>query len=736
MPFNENVNLEEQPNVIRSEHSEEISVGDTHGNFLKKLYELVQNGILELADKGDYQRLCEIYRALDVTKITSEDIKLNKEAFEGLKQEFDGIIKKSKINKEAGLTRYIGDELCDRGGNDYFSLKLFEKLGEDGAPFEILASDHGMEFWEAYQNDFTTDNLVISGPQRRSLENLIKLIKGGIVDKDEIISIIEKYYKPNLKLISYSVKDEPLDKIEIFTHTIIGFESIQAVAEYYGIDYKDNTVTDLCDTIDAINARFAWDIALGNMKSAKCIGDEERVLYPEDSKSIFSAVSSTDYPKIKYPVQRIIWHRVNDLKLFQEEVAALKAQNNKYYVTSFIHGHEGATSGIVKKILLPIITGYLHDTLEPILGKMPTLKGVIFDWVAAHDFRLNAWQDDLNDISKKYLTECESKIQLDEKQFSDFFAKAKFRDKLFLDKSNQIIREFLYRYENAASKEKKALVSVTPYHQNTDNDAGHAQVGRTKENINGFEYQGGDFHVYAAKKGDRCSPKNETLSAKGDQALPQGVIQNATNVLTKAYGSLLRDVSQFLGEGGNKLSQWPETKIDKHVTDRITFLTLLQAEIKKYENNPNFSEDSKLMINKFEEKIKVLNDRIQEMDGLIKEIDFLSGEFQKFINKAKFSSIPVGIDEKKLSIVAALERINVIKYDVINEWIIKNEKVEPEKLFKYLLEYKAKNGDGLEQKSIYDVLGQHRKPGFFAPKKTASQKHIDNMLKKMTTLKK
>lgn len=114
----------------------QITIGDLHGNAMKLMFMLVKHGIATNINEAEYNRLVEIY------KTPTQD--LTKKHLD----EFNQILSKIEFSKDS-LVRLIGDELADRGNNDYFTLKILEKLNEHKVPVEIIVSNHSIEFIEA-----------------------------------------------------------------------------------------------------------------------------------------------------------------------------------------------------------------------------------------------------------------------------------------------------------------------------------------------------------------------------------------------------------------------------------------------------------------------------------------------------------------------------------------------------------------------------------------------------------
>lgn len=228
----------------------QLSIGDLHANAMLLMYFLVSNGIVKISDEK-YGQLKNIYIK---DKLTKSDI-----------SEFDKIIDELEIG-EKPLIRLIGDEICDRGQNDYFMFKIFNKLKKSDVKFEALLSNHGIEFLIPYEKkqELYAPNIGFMG-QSRSLDNMRTLIQDGVITREEVDALISDSYLPNLKLISYSLHG---NNITIYSHAGIGLETIQSLAEKFkddGVVYKDDTVENLAKTIEAVNAVFAKHVKAGTV---------------------------------------------------------------------------------------------------------------------------------------------------------------------------------------------------------------------------------------------------------------------------------------------------------------------------------------------------------------------------------------------------------------------------------------------------------------------------------------
>lgn len=228
----------------------QITLGDLHGNALKLLYTLLQYNVIKGITAEDYQQFVNIYNS-DVNELCKNDL-VNCES----------ILSKIRIN-ERRVIRLIGDELADRGSNDYFTLKLIEKMDSLGNPMEFIFSNHGADFIAGFKGLPKVRQL--DRDYSESYDNLKKLHQtelglscgmGQVMD-----SIVKNSYLPAVKLISYNLS-EP-NGITIYTHapaSICGEDkpssSIKAMAQALDVPFLDNSRSDLVTTIDRINQKF------------------------------------------------------------------------------------------------------------------------------------------------------------------------------------------------------------------------------------------------------------------------------------------------------------------------------------------------------------------------------------------------------------------------------------------------------------------------------------------------
>jgi predicted MPP superfamily phosphohydrolase len=198
----------------------------------------------------EYQQLVKVYEK-DVDDLTEEDITW-----------FNEVINNLTINNPS-VIRWIGDTLADRGNNDYFVLKLLEKLKKT-ANVEILISNHDGKFIDAYRKGSTIAE-GLGKDDAKSLFNLGILLENGLVKQREVNQLVEEVYKPSLRAISYTIDNSTQPpSITLFTHAPVGFETFEEMAKLYQIPYKDDTVEDLANTIDLINEAFLAEAVLKN----------------------------------------------------------------------------------------------------------------------------------------------------------------------------------------------------------------------------------------------------------------------------------------------------------------------------------------------------------------------------------------------------------------------------------------------------------------------------------------
>ncbi len=300
--------------------TDEVTIGDLHGNTLKLIYFLIQAGVMTLQHGAkDYYRLYQLYmkcdRKRDKQHFTQHDV-----------TEFMAILEAATI--QPCKVRLIGDECADRGFNDYLTLLVLQKLNTSDVTTSILLSNHGAEFVMNLLADNPTyePRFLALMDQASSMVNLRHWITKGVIDAQEVQKLAQAYYLPHLKLIDYALQNDvepPI--IHIYTHAPVALETIQAFARYYQIPYDQHSVNALATTIDAINHQFQADLIKNGLRQfAK---EMDACINQEGSLNI----------SIDYPFARLTWGR-------HPYRGSLKTMpSTKAFECEFYHGHEGPT---------------------------------------------------------------------------------------------------------------------------------------------------------------------------------------------------------------------------------------------------------------------------------------------------------------------------------------------------------------------------------------------------------
>lgn len=319
--------LNQCPRVINSA-AKHVSLGELHGNALKLLYVLIEEGILELKDPAHYEQLRDIYSRGML--LTTSDLLL-----------FRSILADSTVKNNKAIT-LIGDELADRGTNDYLTLLVLKKLHSSAVNIDILLSNHSAEFIRDYAKPQFTGRYNLRPGQGQSLASMQWLISRGLVSEDEIREIVELCYQPMVKAISYTLS--PQGELTVFTHAPTGLEMIKALAKKFNLAYSDNSARELIKTIDRINAKVA-ELFLSKQLSA--------LIDAEGSADMNCPISPE-----RQPLHRLIWNRVVGDELLTTTASGMNVH--------FVHGHIGANALRKKGCIVSS-----HQNLDTLFGKAP-----------------------------------------------------------------------------------------------------------------------------------------------------------------------------------------------------------------------------------------------------------------------------------------------------------------------------------------------------------------------------
>jgi hypothetical protein len=337
----------------KSESYTQITIGDLHANAIKLLFMLVKHRIATHINEDDYTRLVAIYR-MSVHSLTQQDL-----------HEFNHILSKIQFNTNYFI-RLIGDDLADRGNNDYFTLKILEKLHEHAVPFEILISNHSIEFIEAceLQHHFYPPMLA-RNEHALSMGNLQLLIEKQLVTRDDILAIINNTYNRALRAISYALSDNKQDMI-IYSHAGIGLNTIENLSLKLGIIFKKETMDELAHTIDAINQQFQQYV------------QQKKVHRLYSRASMQEAYRYTDCDLSHAPFECILWNRCY--------------QNlDRPYDINFVHGHDFITP-MEQNVYV----------LDNVLGKQRNAAGQLQEMNQGEYRVLLSWNDRVNERVELY----------------------------------------------------------------------------------------------------------------------------------------------------------------------------------------------------------------------------------------------------------------------------------------------------------------------------------------------
>lgn len=326
--LNEQVNINQFPPLDKANLAGEgvhLTMGDLHGNGLKLLYMLVRHGVLENISQQDYEYFAnEVYPKKVSEGLTFEHINT-----------FQKILENAKVGKEARkvFIDLIGDEICDRGMNDYYVLMILNKLDNEKVKYSINASNHGIEpiilleknkLFKAQTSNLGTnkDESILHSQFAISMTGLQSLMDSKDfphINKESIGALFEKCYKPHFKLLSYSLSSEK-SEITFKSHAGVGLETIKEIAAAFAIPYKGDSAAEMAETIDSINNIFQSKYVKKNT-----VQD----LFPRALMEVGYKIAAI----IEDPFVRLLWNR-DYTNLNRPETLSNGDKIN------FVHGHD------------------------------------------------------------------------------------------------------------------------------------------------------------------------------------------------------------------------------------------------------------------------------------------------------------------------------------------------------------------------------------------------------------
>lgn len=297
----DNVNIYVKPDYrIPLEEATQVALGDLHANAMKLIHFLVVNGIVSI-ESEDYDTLSSIYLK-DTKQHTQADI-----------DQFNAIIEKLEMNSSTlKHILFIGDELADRGKNDWFVLKIIDKLQTSRViDTTILLSNHGLEYIRACELSLDTYNSSVFPVT--SLTNLQQFMRQGFVNRQNIVTMNQNSYYPSLKLVSYIIDG---NEISLFTHAPTDIAHIRELALKLKTTFDDSTIDRLKQSLDDINAAFSIHVHKKTVHTLiKPLTREHEIKgFPGD------------------PINFIAWNRSIDILKRHPE--------HQRYVVHYVHGHD------------------------------------------------------------------------------------------------------------------------------------------------------------------------------------------------------------------------------------------------------------------------------------------------------------------------------------------------------------------------------------------------------------
>lgn len=236
--------------VHRADERPSIILGDLHGNAIKLIYILIQEGLLSI-NETQYKILAHIYNQPPET-LTTEEL-----------TQFKEILDSASIIGEASLI-LLGDTLADRGMNDYFTLLVYKKLiMSETILLKIIFSNHDLEFITQYEIGLDQPNQTLFKDEHanfgRSLINMQQLLTSKKLELTEIEHLIQYYYLPYLNLIDADdIQDKEGSDTVIYSHTPITPNTILELMMQFKINLAEGD--SLFFTIKKINAYFVQSI--------------------------------------------------------------------------------------------------------------------------------------------------------------------------------------------------------------------------------------------------------------------------------------------------------------------------------------------------------------------------------------------------------------------------------------------------------------------------------------------
>lgn len=266
-----------QPPSIRHQtpHCTSITIGDLHANPIKLLFTLIREGACYLS-ANNYQNLVDIYLKSDRLFQTSHWEAPIKKHLLSIMNDYTNLIEKITVADQLVHIRLLGDELADRGCNDWFILVMLNHLRRKNLKLTSILSNHVAEFIEAVEHytsrvqsnasnplgskqDFLYGTTIApTGGLKQSLVHLSALLSNQCITFAQIYNLYHDVYTKILCLVDFELSKEGL---YIFSHAPIGIKVIYQLASKMAIFAKD---MHLKAVIQRINQYFSDEYLLGH----------------------------------------------------------------------------------------------------------------------------------------------------------------------------------------------------------------------------------------------------------------------------------------------------------------------------------------------------------------------------------------------------------------------------------------------------------------------------------------
>ena len=247
-----------------------ITVGDLHGNALRLIYTLIQEGILTLEDPNQYQSLKMAYTAMGMPETWSDD---------GAQyiNTFHAILNQATWNNSLALT-IIGDELADRG--KYWQTNAVYRNGDNRTALQIW-KDTGI--WK----DFVANT---------TYQPFKKLIELSCQDDTRIKEFFEVIEDKNHCFIDV-IKTPKMEADQFFSH-----DEVKTLLPHYQF-YNNKKISD--DILKTYRSGFAMSGKMNGRFVFPIYDENNRVIGMTGRHLLWK--SSSSFPKWKHIGKKANW---------------------------------------------------------------------------------------------------------------------------------------------------------------------------------------------------------------------------------------------------------------------------------------------------------------------------------------------------------------------------------------------------------------------------------------------